>query len=100
MLTPTELAAFRTTAIDMPPGPFANADGLIVTNATDQLRILYIDGVPVLWASAGAKDVLKGLPRGRYVSQWRTFLGESIEPPESQAVPGLVVVGNPDAGAR
>lgn len=100
MLTAAELAAFRTTAIDMPPGPFANADGLIVTNATDQLRVLYIDGVSVLWASAGAKDVLKGLPRGRYVSQWRTFLGEAIEPPESQTVPGLVVVGNPDAGAR
>ncbi len=43
-----------------------------------------------------------GSPRGRYIVQWRTFLGERIEPPRIVEMPGRFVTGAsnaPDAGA-
>jgi len=41
-----------------------------------------------------------GLPRGRYVIQWRTFLGEKVEPPQTVEIPArLIHGGTPDAGA-
>jgi len=110
MLSPVELAAFRTTAVDvplppgappgspggLPPGP---GDTLVVSNPADQLRVLHVDGIPVAWASPGARDALAGLLRGRYVVQWRSFLGETLEVPVTQTVPG--VLGQAlDAGAR
>jgi hypothetical protein len=100
-LSPPELGAFRTGPIEMPAIPHGNGDGLVVTNTTDQLRVLHVDGVPVAWAAPGAKDVLSGLQRGRYIVQSRTFLGESFEPPVTQVVPGVVQLGvATDAGVR
>jgi hypothetical protein len=94
-----ELAAFRSGPVEIPAGgPNANTEGLLVSNTADQLRALHIDGIPVAWAAAGAKDVLRGLPRGRYVAQWRTFLGETFDVPVTQTVPGQL--GVIDAGAR
>jgi hypothetical protein len=93
-----ELAAFRSGPVEIPAGPNANAEGLVVSNAADQLRVLHLDGIQVAWAAAGAKDVLRGLPRGRYVAQWRTFLGETFDVPVTQTVPGQL--GVIDAGAR
>jgi hypothetical protein len=54
----------------------------------------------VAWAAPGAKDVLSGLQRGRYIVQSRTFLGESFDPPVTQTVPGLAQLGVSDAGVR
>ncbi|MDB4933715.1 MAG: hypothetical protein JWP87_687 [Labilithrix sp.] len=99
-LSPPELAAFRTTPIEMPAVPHGNGDGLVVANASDQLRVLHVDGVPVAWAAPGAKDVLSGLQRGRYIVQSRTFLGEAFDPPVTQTVPGLAQLGTSDAGVR
>jgi hypothetical protein len=100
-LSPPELGAFRTGPIEMPAVPHGNGDGLVVSNPTDQLRVLHVDGIPVGWAAPGAKDVLSGLQRGRYIMQSRTFLGESFEPPVTQVVPGVVQLGVPtDAGGR
>ncbi len=100
-LAPPELGAFRTGPIEMPAVPHGNGDGLVVTNPTDQLRVLHVDGIPVAWAAPGAKDVLAGLQRGRYIVQSRTFLGESFEPPVTQVVPGVMQLGAvTDAGAR
>jgi hypothetical protein len=100
-LSPPDLAAFRTGAVEMPAVPHGNGDGLVVTNSTDQLRVLHVDGIPVAWAAPGAKDVLSGLQRGRYIVQSRTFLGESFEPPVTQVVPGVVQLGGAsDAGVR
>lgn len=99
-LTPPELAAFRTGIVDVQAGPYAQAEGLVVANASDELRVLTIDGVAVAWVAPGARDVVRGLSRGRYVSQWRTFLGDSVEPPVAQTVPGIAQIGGADAGAR
>ena len=99
-LSPSELAAFRTGPVEMPAVPHGNGDGLVVANASDQVRVLHVDGIPVAWVAPGAKDVLSGLQRGRYVMQLRTFLGESYELPVVQTVPGLVQLGGADAGVR
>jgi hypothetical protein len=91
MLSPAELGAMRLADVDVP----TTGDALIVSNATLQLRVLYLDGVPVAWVSPGGRGELHGLRRGRYVAQWRTFLGDSIETATTQLVPGLAQVGVP-----
>lgn len=98
MLSNAELAALRSNDVDVPPNPNA-ADALTLVNATDALRVLFLDGVPVAWAAPGAKGEVHGLRKGRYVAQWRTFFGDSSEAPVTQIVPGLSQVGGtPDAG--
>jgi hypothetical protein len=96
LLTPQELAGLRTGPVDVPAS--ANDDELLVVNATQQLRALFIDGVPVAWAAPGAREVLRGLHKGRYVVQWRTFLGDSVEPAVTQIVPGIAQIGAVDGG--
>lgn len=95
LLSPQDLAALRTVPVDVPVGPLANPDGMLVTNATDELRFVHVDGVPVAWLAPGAKGLVKGLQRGRYVVQWRTFMGDAIEAPSTQTVPGSTQVGEP-----
>ncbi|MDB4945982.1 MAG: hypothetical protein JWP97_5516 [Labilithrix sp.] len=98
-LSPQELAALRTGPVDVPPPAHGGSEsGLVIANATDQVRLLLVDGIPVAWAAPGAKDIVPGLHRGRYVGQWRTFLGESFEAPFTLIVPGTAAVGAPDAG--
>ena len=75
-------------------------DGLVVANSTDQLRMLHVDGIPVAWVAAGAKELLPGLHRGRYNVQGRTFLGDSFDAAITQVVPGVVQVGGADGGVR
>jgi hypothetical protein len=90
-----ELASFRTAPVDVPassardaraPSPEA---GLVLVNTTDEMRIVWLDGVPVAWVAPGAQEGLPTLVRGRYVVQWRTFLGDSWSPPETATVPGV-----------
>lgn len=100
LLSPGELAAFRTQPVDVPPPAPGDPDALVMTNGTGQLRLLYLDGVAVAWAAPGAREIVPGPVRGRYLAQWRTFLGDSFEPPVTITVPGNAVVGNLDGGAR
>jgi hypothetical protein len=95
MLAPEELSALRTSPAD---GPGAGAsEELSVANPSEVLRVLYIDGVPAAWAAPGATGPVNGLLRGRYVFQWRTFLGDEVDAPVTQAVPGALAK---DAGAK
>lgn len=106
MLTQAELGAFRLQDVDVPPIPGApgtgvpaQGDTLLIANATLELRVLYLDGVPVAWAAPNSRGEMHGLKRGKYVAQWRTFLGDAIEQPSTQMVPGTAQVGAvPDAG--
>jgi hypothetical protein len=43
---------------------------------------------------------VKGLHRGRYVAQWRSFLGDTVDTAITQPVPGVAQVGVGDAGLR
>lgn len=102
MLTAAELGALRLQEIDVPARPSEvpiPGDTLLVANSTLELRVLYLDGVPVAWAAPNSRGELHGLKRGKYVAQWRTFLGDAIEQPITQTVPGVAQVGAPpDAG--
>jgi hypothetical protein len=91
-----ELAAFRTTPIEIPPPPGHEHDdsvGLTLINSTDQLRVAWIDGVPTAWIAPGARIALPTMLHGRYVLQWRTFLGDSWDPPTTIVVPGTGEAG-------
>jgi hypothetical protein len=92
MLSSSELGALRLTDVDVP----TTGDALIVANMTLQLRVFYLDGVPAAWVAPSGRGELHGLRRGRYVAQWRTFLGDAVETPTTQLVPGLAQVGATD----
>ncbi len=100
-LSRAELAAFRTGPVDTPFAPSKDAQapnpeaGLLVANSTDELRVVWLDGVPVAWVAPGGRELLPSLQRGRYLLQWRTFLGDAWEAPEAIAVPGASDVGAP-----
>jgi hypothetical protein len=94
----SELAAFRTAPIEIPPAPprereHEDAPGLTLLNSTDQLRVVWIDGAPAAWVAPGARLVLSSLLHGRYVVQWRTFLGDAWEPPATVVIPGTSEAG-------
>jgi hypothetical protein len=106
ILTRAELASFRTAPIDLPATALRDAQpllpeaGLVLVNSTDELRVAWLDGVPVAWLAPGAREALPSLVRGRYVVQWRTFLGDTWQPPETIVVPGTSEAGGADAGGR
>jgi hypothetical protein len=101
-LSRDEIAAFRTAPLQLPPNTDATApgEGFVAVNHADILTYLLVDGVPVVAVPAVSERYVIGLPRGRYVIQWRTFLGEKVEPPATVEIPArLIHGGNPDAGA-
>jgi hypothetical protein len=95
----TELASFRTGPVDVtaPGGHGTRApapeSGLVLRNTSDELRVVWLDGVPVAWVAPGADESLTTLVRGHYALQWRTFLGDAWTPPETAAVPGVSEAG-------
>jgi hypothetical protein len=102
LLQKGELAAFRTGPVDVPPSSGRDAQasppeaGLLLANSSDELRVAWLDGVAAAWVAPGGRLSMPSLPRGRYVLQWRTFLGDGWEPPEPAVVPGLSEI----SGAR
>jgi hypothetical protein len=99
-LTRAELAAFRTGPLQLPPStdPGAPGEGFVAVNQTDTLLYLLLDGVPVVAVPPMSERYVIGTTRGHYVMQWRTFLGESIEPPRTVEMPARLVRGGADAG--
>ena len=99
LLTRSELAAFRTAPVDVPAAEARDAQpprpeaGLALTNSSDELRVVWVDGAPAAWLAPGGRLTLSSLVRGRYLVQWRTFLGDSWERPETVVVPGASEVG-------
>ena len=92
-----DLALFRNGPVEVPGPPAALqaevGDGLLLWNATDQLRSVWVDGVPLLSVGPGERRRVVGLPRGRYVLEWRTFLGETQPAGEAVTVPGYAFLG-------
>lgn len=101
MLGLQDLAAFRTAPVDVPVSADVDPEGLYVENTTEQLRLLFIDGVPVVRVAPRARGLLRGLPRGRYTAQWRTFLGDAVDAAVPSVVPGRLRFGDaPPASAN
>ncbi len=103
----SELIAFRTAAAEgLGASPTSRPDaaaagstpGLVLTNATDQLRFAWLDGAPVAWLAPGGKIVFPSLLRGRYGFAWRTFLGEAYDAPITITVPASMNAGSADGG--
>jgi hypothetical protein len=104
LVEPGELTAFRTAPADVPPSsPDAStvsvAAGLVLANASDQVRVAWLDGAPVAWVAPGGRLALPTLLRGRYGFAWRTFLGDAYDAPITIVVPGVMTAGAADAGA-
>jgi hypothetical protein len=106
MLGKADLAAMRNGPIDVPvtraldaqaPAPDA---GLVLANLTDGLRVAWLDGVPVAWVAPGGSVLLPSLVRGKYVLQWRSFLGDAWDGPQTAVVPGRSDLGSVETGAR
>jgi hypothetical protein len=102
MLTAGELASMHTVALEVGPQPLPPGDPratLTLANATDALRIAWIDGAPAAWLAPRGKTDLAGLMRGKYQVEWRTFLGDDAEPPATTFAPGSSELGGADAGS-
>lgn len=81
-----------------PAGPDAPAEGLLALNQSDRLLYLLLDGVPVLAAPPWGQRYLLGLRPGRYGVQWRSFLGDMVEPAREIDLPARVIYGALDGG--
>lgn len=105
-LTREELAAFRTAPLALPPKEDRSApgEGFIAVNQSDTLMYLLVDGVPAVAVPPQSERYLIGTVRGRYLFQWRTFLGDRALPPQLVELPARVVygaakdAGSPDGG--
>lgn len=90
-LTQTELAAFRTKPVlGLKPGAGAPADGFVAENGRDFLMVLWLDGVPVVGVPAQSQRYVVGPLKGRYLAQWRTFLGEQVDEPVTIEIPAVI----------
>ena len=102
-LSREELAAFRSGPVNdlpAPTDPGVPGEGFIAANQTDMLLYLLIDGAPVALVPPLSERYVIGPQRGRYVVQWRTFLGEKVLEPEQVEMPARISIGGtPDAGA-
>jgi hypothetical protein len=92
-LSESELAQFHQI-VDVPVERNAPR-GLLASNYTDGVRVLWLDGVPIAQVAPGASHLVTGLARGRYQVTWRTPEGVS-EPPTTVVVPGKIDLGTPD----
>lgn len=99
-LTRDELAGFRTEATEVTRAAEAPAEGFFADNHTEQLLYLVLDGVPAVAVPPQDTRYLIGTRAGTYVAQWRSFLGERVEPPATVTLPARLVVGTrpPPAG--
>jgi hypothetical protein len=91
--TAAELGAFRNAGTESTDGP------LTLVNSTDELRFAWLDGIPVAWLAPGARTTVRGLARGRYGIQWRTFLGDAINPVQTVTLPAASDAAGPDGGS-
>jgi len=101
-LTREELAALRLRPLDVlgAHAPGAPDEGLVLYNGTDTIRYAFVDALPLAWVAPNREQPVSGLQRGRYVIQWRTFLGDAVEAPVVVEIPARVAVGLSSDGGR
>jgi hypothetical protein len=94
LIPKAEIAAFHSAPVDIPSRPQRDGQaplpdtGLALVNSSDELRIAWLEGVPIAWVGPGARLDIAALLHGRYSVQWRTFLGDAWEPVDLVVAPG------------
>jgi len=63
---------------------------LSLHNSTDELRYAWLDGVPLAWLAPGGRLDVSGVPHARATIQWRTFLGDAIDPGQTVTLPAMI----------
>lgn len=104
-LTREQIAALRLRPIESPhprtdlEARGAPGEGFVAVNSTDALRFVLIDGVPMGWVPPHEQQYVIGTTRGRYLVQWRSFLGSFVGSPSIAEFPAMLRHGEvPDAG--
>lgn len=95
------LAALRTAAVLVPTSRDASVptEGFVAVNHSDRMMYLLLDGIPTVAVPAFGEEYVVGPQRGRYLAQWRSFLGEKVAPAHPIEMPARLVYGGPpDAG--
>ena len=81
------------------PDRSAPGEGFVAVNHSDRLLYLLVDGVPAVATPPWSERYVIGPRTGRYSVQWRTFLGDLIDPARDAEMPARIVYGAVDAGA-
>jgi hypothetical protein len=91
-LSRADLAALRVSGGDPPPGHGGEGSNAVLSlhNSTDELRYVWLDGVPLAWLSPGGRLDVGGVPHARAMIQWRTFLGDAIDSGQTVTLPAMV----------
>jgi hypothetical protein len=91
-LAQADLAAFRPGGAEMGGGrtPEMPPTVLSLHNSTDELRFVWLDGVPLAWLAPGGRLDVSGIPQAHASVQWRTFFGDAIDPVEGVTLPAMV----------
>jgi hypothetical protein len=90
LLAKSDLSAFRPAGVE---------NTLTLVNSTDELRFVWLDGVSVAWVAPGGRIDVPGLVAGRYGLEWRTFMGDTIEPAETVTLPAKSDLGGSETAA-
>jgi hypothetical protein len=91
-----ELATLRTTSIDVGPLPSGAPErGLEALNRSDLTMFLLVDGIPIALVPPWQTISIGGLRPGRYILQWRSFLGDVVGAASEEIVPGRAIHGEP-----
>jgi hypothetical protein len=102
-LSREHLAALRSAPITLPAArdPAVPGEGFVAANHSERTMILSLDGIPTVWVAPFGEQYVIGPLRGRYLVQWRSFLGEKVGAPQLVEVPARLVNGGAvvDAGA-
>ena len=87
-----DLAALRVGAAEAPPQHAGDPPPLVLSlrNSTDELRYVWLDGVPLAWFAPGGRLDVSGAPQAKATVQWRTFLGDAIDPGQVVSLPARV----------
>jgi hypothetical protein len=89
-LTKADLAALRIAGTE-PSHPGEGAAAVLsLHNSTDELRYVWLDGVPLAWLAPGGRLDVGGVPHARATVQWRTFLGDAIDSGQTVSLPTMV----------
>jgi hypothetical protein len=91
LLTESELAQIQPVQDN--PNAIAPGKDLVLINRTDLARTMWANGIPIAHVAAQRTLFIRGLAKGKYAFVWRSFLGDKVDGPAIQAVPGKVELG-------